>query len=195
MVMMEDPANSPTCAFGNFACSLCGTNAHVLPGNGGTLADIAGGVDGVESNQVARTFADTLGRRSSAFCGSFADVSSTAANVSAGAALLGLRLGRRLGCVGGQRELSVLARSVLAAEDKGQGEKRDKWHKGWSSHGETSPQLDAMTVAASSPSLEPRQREPGQYPSFRVTSATPLAVFVLFFIQFLPFPSLLNRDL
>jgi CubicO group peptidase (beta-lactamase class C family) len=44
MVMMEDPADSPTCAFGNFACTLRGANADVLPGNDGTLADIAGDV-------------------------------------------------------------------------------------------------------------------------------------------------------
>jgi hypothetical protein len=115
MVMVEYPANTPTCAFGNFACSLGGTNADVLAGDGCTLSDIAGGVEGVEGNEIARTFPDTLGRCSGAFGGPFANVSGAAANVTAGAALLGL--GGRLGCFSGLRwlgGLSVLGRGVLA---------------------------------------------------------------------------------
>ena len=119
MTMVEYPANTPTCAFGNFACSLGGTNADVLAGDGCTLSNIADGVDGVESNEIARTFPNTRRRCSSAFGGPFADVSGTAANVTAGAALLGL--GRRLGCFSGLRGLglSVLARGVLATDGKG----------------------------------------------------------------------------
>jgi hypothetical protein len=52
MTMVEYPANTPTCAFGNFACSLGGTNADVLAGDGCTLSNIADGVDGVESNEM-----------------------------------------------------------------------------------------------------------------------------------------------
>ncbi len=80
MTMVEYPANTPTCAFGNFACSLGGTNADVLAGDGCTLSNIADGVDGVESNEIARTFPDSLGCGTGALGGSFADVSCAAAN-------------------------------------------------------------------------------------------------------------------
>ena len=119
MAMVKYLANTPTCTFGDFSCSLGGANADVLASNGRTLSDIAGGVDGVKGDEIARAFPDTLGRCSGALGGTFADVSGTAANVTAGAALLGL--GRRLGCFSGLRGLglSVLARGVLATDGKG----------------------------------------------------------------------------
>jgi hypothetical protein len=119
MVMVEYPANPPACAFGNLACSLGSANADVLARDGCTFSNIAGRVERVQRNQIARTFPHTLGRCSSALGSPFANVSGAAAHVTAGAALLGL--GRRLGCFGGRRGLglSVLARGILAAESKG----------------------------------------------------------------------------
>src|SRR5580704_7261258 len=98
MVMVEYFANTPTCALGNFACALGGADTDVLACDGCTLADIASGGDWVKCDEVARTFADALGRRSSALGGSLAYVSGAPSDVAAGAALLGLPLGRRLRC-------------------------------------------------------------------------------------------------
>lgn len=124
MAMVEYFANPPTCSLGDFACSLGGADTDVLAGDGCTLSDIAGGVDGVEGDEIARTFPDTLGRCSGAFGGTFANVSGAAADVAAGAALLGL--GGWLGCfsgLGGLRlgglRLSILAGGALTAEDEG----------------------------------------------------------------------------
>jgi hypothetical protein len=117
MAMVEYFANTPTCSFGDFACSLGGTDANVFAGDDCTLSDIAGGVDGVEGDEIARTLPDTLGRCSGAFGGAFANVSGAAADVAAGAALLGL--GGWLGCFGGLRGLSVLAGGVLTTEGEG----------------------------------------------------------------------------
>jgi hypothetical protein len=117
--MVEYPANAPPCAFGDFACSLGGANANVLPGDGCALSNIACGIEGVEGNEIARTFPDSLGPCSSAFGGPFADVSSATANVTAGAALLGPS--SRLGCFFGLRRLglAVLGKDALAAQCNG----------------------------------------------------------------------------
>jgi hypothetical protein len=121
MVMVEDPANDAACSLGDLAGSLDGSNADILAGDRCTLADVAGGVDWVERDQIARTFSDTLGRCSGAFGGPFANVSGAAADVTAGAAFLGLGMRVGLG-------LSVLAKGVRAAEGKGEGENRDGWY-------------------------------------------------------------------
>jgi hypothetical protein len=94
MAMVEDFANAATCAFRYFACALSGANADVLSGDCCTLADVASGVDGVEGDEIAGTFADALGRGSGSLCGALADVAGSAANVTAGAAWLGR------GCLG-----------------------------------------------------------------------------------------------
>jgi hypothetical protein len=82
MVMVEYFANTPTCALGDFACALGGTDADILAGDSCTLANIASGVERVKCDQVARTFPNTLGRRPSALGGSFADVSGAATDVA-----------------------------------------------------------------------------------------------------------------
>lgn len=115
VMVMEYPANATACALGNFAGSLDGAHPDVLAGDGCTFSDIAGGVEGVERNQIACTFADTLGGCSGSFGGAFANVRGAAANVPARAALLGL------GCCSGLGGLGVLGRSVAAAEGKGEG--------------------------------------------------------------------------
>jgi hypothetical protein len=78
MAMVKYLANTPTCTFGDFACSLGGANADVLASNGRTLSDIAGGVEGVEGDEIARTFPDSFGCGTGALGGSFADVSCAA---------------------------------------------------------------------------------------------------------------------
>jgi hypothetical protein len=96
MVMVEYSANSPTCALGDFARALSGADADVLAGDGSAFGDIASSVEWVKCDKVARTLPNTLGRRSSALGGSFADVSGAPTDVAAGAALMGLLLGGRL---------------------------------------------------------------------------------------------------
>jgi hypothetical protein len=154
MVMVEYSANTPARSLGDFACALGGANADVLTCNDCTLADIASGVEWVKGDKVARTFANPLGRRSSALGGSFADVSRALTDVAAGAALAVLRLGgRRLGgwllggglrCVGRLRRglgLAVLTGGILAAEDKHECEEPDGWFWECGSHGLNLPSL------------------------------------------------------
>jgi len=138
MVMVEYFANSPTCALGDFACTLGGANADVLAGDCSAFADIAGRVEWVKSDKVARTFPNSLGRRSSALGGSFADVSGAPANVATGAALMGLLRGRGLRCVGMLRwglGLAGLSGAVLAADCKCECKDRDEWFWECGSHG------------------------------------------------------------
>jgi hypothetical protein len=160
MVMVEYSANTPARSLGDFACALGGANADVLTGNGCTLADIASGVEWVKGDKVARTFANPLGRRSSALGGSFADVSRALTDVAAGAALAVLRLGGWLlggggllgggllggwlRCVGRLRRglgLAVLTGGILAAEDKHECEEPDGWFWECGSHGLNLPSL------------------------------------------------------
>jgi hypothetical protein len=100
MVMMEYFANTPACAPGDFACALRCADTDVLASVGSAFGDIAGGVGGVKSDQIARAFPNTLSRRSSTLRGSFADVSGASAHVATGAALMGMLLRGRLRCVG-----------------------------------------------------------------------------------------------
>jgi hypothetical protein len=137
MAMVEYFANSPTCALGDFACAFGGADADVLASRGSAFADIARGVEWVKCDKVARTFPNTLGRRSSALGGSFADVSGASADVATGAALMGL-LGGRLRFVGMLRRrlgLAVLPASVLAADSKCECEDHDDWFYECGSHG------------------------------------------------------------
>jgi hypothetical protein len=131
MAMVEYLANAPTCALGYFACPLGSTDAYVFAGDDCALSDIVSGVDGVEGDEIASTFPNTLSRCSGTLGGSFADVSGSATDVAAGAALLGLgcfcRLRRGLG-------LGVLAGGVLDADGEGQGEERDGWNGECRSH-------------------------------------------------------------
>jgi hypothetical protein len=119
MMMVEQFANSPPCTLGDSARSLDGANAYILAGHSCTLADIAGGVEGVKRDKVARTLSNSLRRRSSALGCSFADVSGAPANVAAGAGLMGLPLCGRLRCAGRLRWglcLVVLTNGELAGE-------------------------------------------------------------------------------
>jgi hypothetical protein len=50
MAVVEDLADAATCALGDFACALTGTDTDVLAGDGCAFADVAGGVDGVEGD-------------------------------------------------------------------------------------------------------------------------------------------------
>jgi hypothetical protein len=132
MVMVEYPANTPASSLGDFACALGGAHADIFAGDGCTLAHIASGVKRVKGHQVASTFPNPLGCRSSALGGSFANVSRALTDVATGAALLVLRGGRRLGgwlrSVGRLRRglgLAVLTGGVLAAEDKYECEEPD----------------------------------------------------------------------
>jgi hypothetical protein len=127
--MVEYSANSAACALRDLACAFGGSDADVLAGFGATFADIASGPGWVKGDKVAHTFPNTFGRRSSAFGGSFADVSGAPADVASGTALMGLRLSGRLRWVGRLRwglGLGALTEGEPAAD--GQCE-CDKCHK------------------------------------------------------------------
>ena len=118
MAVVEDFADAATCALGDFACALSGTDADVLAGDARAFADVFRRSDGVKGNEIAGAFADALGCRSGSLGGTLADVASSAADVTAGAAGLGLgrgpRLGRGLGwCGAGLRVPGV---KVLGAD-------------------------------------------------------------------------------
>ena len=97
MAVVEDFADAATCALGNFACSLSGTDADVLAGDACAFADVFRGSNGVEGDEIAGAFADALGRRSGSLGGALADVAGSAADVTAGTAGLQLGRGLRLG--------------------------------------------------------------------------------------------------
>ena len=134
MVVVEDLANTSTCALGDFACALGGPDADILSGDRCTFAHITSRVEWVKSDKVARTLPDTLGGGSSALGGSLADVSGTPANVATGAALPGLLLSRLLLAGRLRRDrrlrrglgLAVLTGGVLDAEGKCEREEHDR---------------------------------------------------------------------
>jgi hypothetical protein len=130
MMMVEEFANSPPRALGDFSCALRGADANVLASHACALADIACGIEWVKRGKIACTFPNTLGRRSSALGRSFADISGTPANVSARAGWMGMSLGGRLGCTGGLGRglgLAVLTRSVLGPDGKCESKEQDDW--------------------------------------------------------------------
>ena len=103
--MVEQFADTPTGALGDFACAFDSTDADIFAGNACALADITGGVDWVKRDKIACTFSNALSCPSSALGGSFADVSRAASDIVARAALLGclaaLDCDVVAGCVGG----------------------------------------------------------------------------------------------
>lgn len=138
MVMVEDFADTTTCALGNFAGALGCADADVLTSDGCTLADIRGGADWVKGDKVSRTFSNPLGCRSRAFSGSFADVSRAPADLATRAAFVRLPLGGGMGCAGrlGWRlGLAVLGGGIVTADSQYECEEHDSWFKEWSTHG------------------------------------------------------------
>jgi hypothetical protein len=99
MAVVEDFADAATCALGDFACALSGTDAYVFAGDARAFTDVACGVGGMEGDEIAGAFADALGCLSGSLGSPLADVAGSAADVTAGAA--GLRLGRDLSLSGG----------------------------------------------------------------------------------------------
>jgi hypothetical protein len=92
MTMVEDFADASTCALGDFAGALSGTDADVLAGDACAFADVGCGADRVQGDEIAGAFADALGCRSGSPGGALADVAGSAANITARAAGLGLDL-------------------------------------------------------------------------------------------------------
>jgi hypothetical protein len=136
-MMVEYLADSPTCARGDFACALGSAHADVLAGDGCTLTDIASGVERVKCDKISRTFSHALARSSSAFGGSFADISGAPADVATGAALMGLLHGGRLRRVRMLRRglgLAALTEGDLGADGKYKSEERHEWFWGCGSH-------------------------------------------------------------
>jgi hypothetical protein len=130
MVMVEQFANSPPCALGDFACALHSADADILTGHGRALADVAGGIERVKRDKVARTLPNSPGRRPSALGGSFADVSGAPADIATGAGLLGLLLGGILRCTGRLRRrlgLAVLTRGVLTPDGECESKNHEEW--------------------------------------------------------------------
>lgn len=115
MAVVEDFADAAPCALGDFAGALSGSDSDVLSGDSCALANVTGGVDGVEGDEIAGTFADAFGCSSGSLAGALTDVAGSAADVTAGAARLGRRLGLGggLGCNGWG--LGVLGGDALAA--------------------------------------------------------------------------------
>jgi hypothetical protein len=122
MAMVEDFADAATCALRNFACALRGTDADILAGDACTFADVAGGVEGMEGDEVTGAFADAFGCCSGSLRSALADVARSAADVTAGAAGLGLwrglglRWGLRWGLGWGRCGLGA---DTLAADGEG----------------------------------------------------------------------------
>jgi hypothetical protein len=97
MAVVEDFADAATCTLGNLACALNSTDADVLASDGCAFADVACSVDGVEGDEIDGAFADALGCRSSSLGDALADVAGSAADITTGAAGLGLWFALSLG--------------------------------------------------------------------------------------------------
>jgi hypothetical protein len=122
MAVVEDFSDAATSAFGDFACPLRGADADVLAGDACAFANVFRGSGGVEGDKIAGTFADALGCGTGSLGGALADVAGSAADFTAGAAGLGLRL-RWRGWV-----LRVLSVNVLCGDDEGQcNEREGRW--------------------------------------------------------------------
>jgi hypothetical protein len=128
MAVVEDFADAATCPFGDFACALRGADADIFSGYSCAFANVFRGSGGVEGDEIAGAFADTLGCRSGSLAGAFADVAGSAADVAAGAAGLGLVLVLRGSLRRGRWVLRVLSANVLRGEDEGQCKEREgRW--------------------------------------------------------------------
>jgi hypothetical protein len=92
MAMVEDFADAATCTLCDFPCALSGTDADVLAGDGCAFANIACGSAWVKGDEIAGPFADAFGCRSGSLTRAFADIAGSAADITAGAAGLGLCL-------------------------------------------------------------------------------------------------------
>ena len=119
MAMVEDFAYAATCALGDFACALRGTDAHILAGDCCAFANIAGCGAGVKGDEIACPFANAPGCRAGSFGGTLADVAGSAANITAGAPRLGL------GGVWGWGGCG-LGGDALAADGDGEDNERDQ---------------------------------------------------------------------
>jgi hypothetical protein len=137
MAVVEDFADAAACALGDFACALRGADADVLARNACAFADVFRGSDGMEGDEIAGAFADALGCLSGSLGRALADVAGSTADVTAGAAGLGLglRLGGGLGL--DRWVLGVLGVNVLGAECERYGEEREGWDGECVAHGWT----------------------------------------------------------
>jgi hypothetical protein len=128
VVMVENLADSPACALGDFASPLGCAYADVLAGDDPAFADIASGFDWMKGDKVACAFPNTLGCCSSTLGGPLADVSGTLAHVATGTALMGLLFGGGLRCVGRLRwlGLAVLTLGDLAIDGRCEHQERDR---------------------------------------------------------------------
>jgi hypothetical protein len=118
MAVVEDFADAAACALGDFAGALRGADADVLAGDACAFANVFRGSGGMKGDEVAGAFADAFGCRSGSLAGAFADVAGSAADVTTGAA--GLGLWRGLGLGGGFRWGGCgLGGDTLAADGEG----------------------------------------------------------------------------
>jgi hypothetical protein len=130
MMMVEEFANSTPCTLGDFSCAFRGADDDILAGHARALADIAGSIDWVKRDKIARTFPSALGRGPSALGGSFANVFGTSANVATGAGWMGLPLSGRLRCASRLRRslgLAILTRGVLTPDRKCESKEHEEW--------------------------------------------------------------------
>jgi hypothetical protein len=119
MTVVEDFADAATCALGDFARALGGTDADVLAGDACAFTNVFRGSSGVEGDEIAGAFADAFGSRSGSLGGALADVAGSAADVTAGAAGLGRGLRLRGGLRWGGWVLRILGANVLGADGEG----------------------------------------------------------------------------
>jgi hypothetical protein len=167
MVMMENLADTPARALGDFASAFGGANADVLAGRSSAFADIAGGLARMQCDEVARAFANALGGCSSALGGSFANVAGAPADVATGAALMARLPGGGLHSAGRLRRrlsLAVLTECVRAANGKYQRKQCDGGSWKWVPHGFNLPPFRFRCAAGGFPRKDSEIGEKGQMP-------------------------------
>jgi hypothetical protein len=80
--VVERLRRQPSCAFADFGGSLDGAHTDILPGFTSTLTDILGRTHGMQGHQIAGTFANAFGRFACSGPCAFANVATTAPDIT-----------------------------------------------------------------------------------------------------------------
>ena len=124
MAVVEDVADAAAGALGDLSGALCGADPGVLGSDAHALADVPGGVDGVQRDQIDGALAGALCDVAGGTAGAFAVVADAGADITTGAAFglwgwLRLGLRRRRGC-------GLRSRRLLGAGCAGEAEYKRK---------------------------------------------------------------------
>jgi hypothetical protein len=119
--------------FGDLVGALDCANSHILAGISCTFTDVFGRAHGMQRNQVAGPFANTLGSLAGRLACAFTNITAAPAELTGGTLSLGWGRGLGLGALGlRSRRLSL--RRILTLSGKAKSQRRKKQQYDRSSH-------------------------------------------------------------